>query len=696
MGHRRSTKRFKPQPAWELTRKVGLLAVIFLSVIWFIYQPGFEPLIGIVGGTLTVLAHFGFRNSKYRQIADLIIAISTGIILILISLALITRSSIFSQSAADSTQTPSIDQTLLAAGRDGFLVLIADFDGPEPEKYRVTETLADGLSKEVNSFPNIKVKRLNKTITQAEGSEVAWSEGGKYNAALVIWGWYGVTSTSVPMGIHLEFLGTHTEGTTSCSGSTSVVRTIPRTAIEDVTLQTDLLNELTITTTTILGWIHFSAGNYKEATNYFNSALEHLPASISIIGNSNSEDALFDKNVIYLALANAHFLQGKDFFQPLYYNKVISLDPKNPIGYYFRGHAYFQLGDFKNAIVDYNKVIELSPQNAAAYFDLGRAHEANQQIDAAREAYQTALSIDSDTVLQHFSHWAIAQEGYNDSKEVIVDFTEKILSNPDMLIYYYIRGLAYKQSNNYNAAIEDYTTIIESDNQDATVYRLRGEAYFLQDKLDLAILDFDKAIDLNGNVPCYFVDRGDAYAQKGMVEQAKADYGQAIAIAPDFHVPYFMRATIKLQKGDWEASFDDIQSAIKYNPNSIDPYKLRIDYLVGADEEKRREIAGDKENVEILIGDLDRLIVLDPEKASAYYFLRGYLYQSLGNNSAARADYHKVSELDPNVAAQVGITKLIALTYFSSSGWLLLVLTYIALFVSVALDAMSYIKGRRA
>ena len=51
------------------------------------------------------------------------------------------------------------------------------------------------------------------------------------------------------------------------------------------------------------------------------------------------------------------------------YSKAIEIDPKNSIFYYNRGFAYYNLGQWENAIADYSKAIEIDPNNAKAYSD---------------------------------------------------------------------------------------------------------------------------------------------------------------------------------------------------------------------------------------------------------------------------------------------------------------------------------------
>jgi hypothetical protein len=84
------------------------------------------------------------------------------------------------------------------------ILLVADFDGPEPQKYRVTETVLTSLRAALEPYDDVQVEALGRAITEAEGSAAARAEGEKRQAAIVIWGWYGVTAEAVPLSVHLD------------------------------------------------------------------------------------------------------------------------------------------------------------------------------------------------------------------------------------------------------------------------------------------------------------------------------------------------------------------------------------------------------------------------------------------------------------------------------------------------------------
>jgi len=90
---------------------------------------------------------------------------------------------------------------------DKVILLVADFEGPEPQKYRVTETVLARLRAALEPYKkDVQVEALGRAITEVEGSAAARAEGEKRKATIVLWGWYGATAEAVPLSIHFEVL----------------------------------------------------------------------------------------------------------------------------------------------------------------------------------------------------------------------------------------------------------------------------------------------------------------------------------------------------------------------------------------------------------------------------------------------------------------------------------------------------------
>ena len=70
-------------------------------------------------------------------------------------------------------------------------------------------------------------------------------------------------------------------------------------------------------------------------------------------------------------------------------------EPKDAKGYYNRGCAYGEKGQYDQAISDYNKALEINPRYAKAYNNRGYAYGKKRQYDQAISDYNKALEINS-------------------------------------------------------------------------------------------------------------------------------------------------------------------------------------------------------------------------------------------------------------------------------------------------------------
>lgn len=77
-----------------------------------------------------------------------------------------------------------------------------------------------------------------------------------------------------------------------------------------------------------------------------------------------------------------------------YFNKVISLDDKNPYPYEGLGHAYSEKGDIDRAMEYFNKSISLGNKNSYAYVGLGCIFSRKSDFKKAIGCFNKAISLD--------------------------------------------------------------------------------------------------------------------------------------------------------------------------------------------------------------------------------------------------------------------------------------------------------------
>ncbi len=222
------------------------------------------------------------------------------------------------------------------------------------------------------------------------------------------------------------------------------------------------------------------SGNYKEALNAFNKAIE-----------LNPQDA-----AAYSSRGLTYYFLGKYQQAIKAFNKAIQIDPQLDIAYNNRGITYAELGNYKQAINDFTKSIELNPQRANLYYNRGLAYHKLGNYQQAINDYTKAIQGD------------------------VID---KLIDRLQDTWVYSNRGLAYHKLGNHQQAINDFNKAIELDPQNAAAYSGRGNAYNDLGNYQQAINDFNKAIQLYPQFTIAYYERGLAYDKLGNYQQAIKD-----------------------------------------------------------------------------------------------------------------------------------------------------------------------------
>ena len=117
---------------------------------------------------------------------------------------------------------------------------------------------------------------------------------------------------------------------------------------------------------------------------------------------------------------NAYFEKGQYDQAISAYNKALEINPRFALAYYSRGLAYARMGQYDQAISNYNKALELNPKYAGAYNNRGNAYAIKDQYDQAISNFNKALEI-----------------------------------NPGLAFAYHNRGAAYFEKGQYDKAWGD-------------------------------------------------------------------------------------------------------------------------------------------------------------------------------------------------------------------------------------------------
>jgi tetratricopeptide (TPR) repeat protein len=204
----------------------------------------------------------------------------------------------------------------------------------------------------------------------------------------------------------------------------------------------------------------------------------------------------------YIARANIFLLKGDKLAAKADYDKAISVDPNNYIGYRERGfflknNSSVDLGkgDFDKAILLLGNEIEKSPQDAPLLIRRAEIMEQTGNIQGAFTEYENYLKI-----------WPISYSAM-----------EK-------------KALYFSFSKQWQQAIEAYTTIIDNYPENATMFYNRSLTFQQSGNLPKALDDVNNAIRIDANKYTYFFHRSMIKYQLGDKAGYKSDLNASSAL----------------------------------------------------------------------------------------------------------------------------------------------------------------------
>lgn len=270
--------------------------------------------------------------------------------------------------------------------------------------------------------------------------------------------------------------------------------------------------------------------------------------------------------------AKATFKLGSELYNKQQYseaiaefNKVLDIDKNLFFVHYYKGRALLDLGKFQEAITSLNKAIELTStkENADYYFYRGVAYSNLDDYKNALENFEKAVTLNPSQHTYHDrkGYCLYKQEKY---QEAVDSFNNAINKNtteqdPD---YYFRRGMALYAMSRYETALESYEDAIKI-RHDGNYYRNKGIVLKCLERYSEAIESFNKAIEKNQDDADSYFNKGNTFCLDNKFEEALKCYDKAISLAKDQeNALYFcQRGKVYNQLREEEKSIEDFNKA---------------------------------------------------------------------------------------------------------------------------------------
>jgi tetratricopeptide (TPR) repeat protein len=203
----------------------------------------------------------------------------------------------------------------------------------------------------------------------------------------------------------------------------------------------------------------------------------------------------------------------------------------------WRAHAYFDKGDWDQAINDADESIRLNPHYFGGYLARAIIFRRSGNLDQAISYYDTAIRL-----------------------------------NPNFSRSYYDRATAHALKGEYDAAIRDGTEAIRRGDRTmlADFYYNRAVSYHAIGSTNEALADYNEAIRRDPNTLEHYYGRGEIFEDIGELDKAKADYDRATRYNPTNAKGYIFRGMANFANGNYRAAASDFEKAAELSPRDYD------------------------------------------------------------------------------------------------------------------------------
>lgn len=215
--------------------------------------------------------------------------------------------------------------------------------------------------------------------------------------------------------------------------------------------------------------------------------------------------------------------------------KKPEVDPRRSAQTHYQlGLAYFNNGNYQQALPEFAKAVELNPSEPTYHDSLGMAFMFNRQLDAAISEFQEALRIDPKFV-EAKNNLASAYL-LNGDLELARATLEEVLKDPFYAtpqFAYFNLARIFEREGKIDDAIREYRRALDIDRDFVDAHNNLGRLYLQQGKNDRAIEEFTEATRLQPRVALYQRNLGVAYVQAGETKKARMSFQRVLELERD-------------------------------------------------------------------------------------------------------------------------------------------------------------------
>ena len=260
---------------------------------------------------------------------------------------------------------------------------------------------------------------------------------------------------------------------------------------------------------------------------------------------------------------------------------------------------YRRNGDFDNAILVYQKLIQLQPKNPIFYDRKAQAQAQQGNFSEAIKNYQQAINLGIDNPIWTYKNLGDALREENKLEEAELIYLQATKVNSGNPFVYDCLGQVQAQQEKFSEAIENYRQAIRLGIENSTwTYKNLENALKAENRIEEAESVYKESLktqsktptssDANGLQAGNSLDvstdaenkwlklhhQGDDYFQQQQWKKAIACYEQVRELNPDYFWSHYNLGRALSAQGQWHEALAVFQQAITLNSDSADAQRL--------------------------------------------------------------------------------------------------------------------------
>jgi len=337
-----------------------------------------------------------------------------------------------------------------------------------------------------------------------------------------------------------------------------------------------------------LGYALYYSGRFEQSIRAFQRAIDIKPditVAYKNIARAYLAINMEDKAIEYLekgrfdlkdsflriVLGSIYYKKGETQKALEVLDEIVVSETRNIDALKFKGKSALKEKMFDKAEECFNKLIDLEPEEPLNYYHLALAQRELKRNEDALKTYEKGIAVNSKNSMLLYNAATLLDE--MGDREQAVRYLYKSIEGDELLEdAYNCLGVLLGQMERYREAVQVFDKGIKVFGKSYQLYFNRGIVLEMSRRHEDAVLSFEKAYELNKNDQVLIYNYTAALIKSRQYTKAMQIYKTSLASYPDDAELYYGMSKVYALMGEKDLAIDLLKKVLESDPS----YKLRI------------------------------------------------------------------------------------------------------------------------